>query len=101
MKWSGALGLALASAIAACTSASDGPVDPGPPEVAPVASVVLSPQLAESEVGATYWFEAVTLDAAGTVLVDRPVAWASSDPAVASIDSAGMATANSPGSAEL
>ena len=101
VKWSGALGLALASAIAACTNTSDGPVDPGPPEFAPVATVVLTPQLAESEVGATYFFEAVTLDAAGTVLADRPVAWASSDPAVASIDSTGMATATSPGSTSI
>ncbi len=89
--------LALAAGLAACSDASDGPVDPGPPEPAPVAAVVVSPQLAELEVGATRQFEGVTLDSAGSVLTDRRVAWSTSDPAVATIDTTGLATALGPG----
>jgi len=98
-KWRGALVLALASGSAGCSDGSDGPVDPGPPDPGPVpvASVVLSPQFAEIEVGSAYLFEAVTFDSAGAVLADRPVTWSSSDPAVAEIDSTGRATALMPG----
>jgi hypothetical protein len=102
-KWSGSLTLALVSGLAACSDATDGPVDPGPPDLepTPVATVVLTPQLAEVEAGSTYHFEAATLDSAGAVLTDRPIAWSSSDPAVATIDSTGLATTHEPGTASI
>lgn len=98
-KWNGALLLALAWGLAGCSEGTDGPVDPGPPAPArtPVATVVLSPQLAKIEVRSTYLFQAVTLDSAGVILADRPVVWLSSDPAVAAIDSTGRAAALGPG----
>ena len=97
MKLGGILGLALALGISACTSASDGPVDPGPPDPELVATVVLTPHLAELEVGVTYQFGAVTLDSAGGVLQGRSTAWASSEPGVATVDSNGLAIALTPG----
>lgn len=98
-KWNAGLFVALASGLAACSDGSDAPVDPGTPDPAqtPVATVVLSPHLAQIEVGSTYLFEAVTLDSAGAVLADRSVTWSSSDPAVATIDSTGRAAALTPG----
>jgi hypothetical protein len=98
---SGHLILALASGIAACSDASDGPLDPGPREAAPVATVVLTPQIAELGVGEALRLGAVTLDAAGAVLVDRPITWASSDSAVVGVDSTGLATALKPGPASI
>ena len=97
MKLGGILGLALALGISACTSASDGPVDPGPPDPEPVATVVLTPHLAELQVDLTYQFEAVTLDSEGTALQNRPIAWSSSAPGVAAVDSNGLAIALTPG----
>jgi hypothetical protein len=90
--------MALAAGIAACAGGSDVPVDPGPPEPAPVAAVELAPHLAELTVGSTRLFEATTLDSAGAVLPDRPIAWGSSDPAVAVVDRDGLAMALAPGS---
>jgi hypothetical protein len=95
----GALALALATGLAACSDAVEGPIDPGPPEpvAEPVATVVVTPQLAEMVVSATRHFGAVTLDSAGAVLTDRRVTWSSSDPAMATIDTTGRATALAPG----
>ena len=101
MNLGGVLGLALALGNSACTSASEGPVDPGPPDPEPVATVVLTPQLAELEVDLTYQFEALTLDSAGAVLQNRPIAWSSSVPGVASVDPNGLAIALAPGSTSL
>ena len=97
------MALALASGLVACSDTSDGPADPGPPEPdpAPVASVVLTPQAAVAEAESKYRFEAVTLDSAGSVLEDRAVTWSSTDPSVASIDSAGLASALVPGLATI
>lgn len=66
-----------------------------------MATVVLTPQLAELEVGAARRFEAVMLDSAGNVLTDRAVAWSSSDPAVATVDTTGLVTALVPGSTSI
>lgn len=90
--------VALVAGIAACAGDSGVPVDPGPPEPVRVAVVELTPHLAELLVGTTLRFEAATLDSAGAVLQDRPIAWGSSDPAVASVDRAGLAMALAPGS---
>ncbi|MGB5303841.1 MAG: Ig-like domain-containing protein [Gemmatimonadota bacterium] len=100
-RLAGVLGLALAAGIAACTSDSEGPADPGPPDPEPVATVELTPHLAELEVGMTFGFAAVTLDSTGAVLQNRSIAWTSADPGVASVDSDGLATAVAPGSTSI
>lgn len=86
------------SALAACSDGYDPPTDPDPPVTpAPVASVAVSPQSARVEAGSTFVFVARTADSAGAVLDDRPLTWTSSEPTVATINSAGAATALTPG----
>ena len=58
----------------------------------PVARVALLPDSAVITRGATQQLTAATLDANGNTLVGRPVAWASSNPAVATVDSTGLVT---------
>src|SRR5918996_821446 len=60
---------------------------------APVASVTVSPASVSVAVGGTQQFTATLKDADGNVLSGRPVDWASSDPAFASVSAIGLATA--------
>ena len=61
-----------------------------PPPV--VASVMVSPPMASIEEGGTQKFEAVAMSTDGQVISDVTISWMSSDMAVATIDSSGLAT---------
>ncbi|HEV8399056.1 MAG TPA: Ig-like domain-containing protein, partial [Gemmatimonadales bacterium] len=58
-----------------------------------VASVAVTPASASVLVGATQQLTATPLDADGNPLSGRVVTWASSNPAIASVDAAGLVTA--------
>lgn len=73
-------------------------VNARPPE--PVASVDVSPASGEIDVGGSIDFDATPRDASGNAL-DRPVAWRSSDPAVATVNDNGRVTGVAPGSATI
>ena len=58
----------------------------------PVASVTVSPATATVQVGQTVKLMATTKDANGNVLTGRTVTWASSTPALASVNGSGVVT---------
>lgn len=67
----------------------------------PVASVEVTTGAAAIEAGQTTTAQAVPRDSAGGVLAGRPVAWSSSNPAVASVSPAGLVTGMSAGTASI
>lgn len=67
----------------------------------PVASVVVVPASVSLVAGQTTQLTATAADASGAPLRDRPVAWSSSDEAVASVSSTGLVIALAPGSATI
>jgi uncharacterized protein YjdB len=67
----------------------------------PVASVVVTPASASIQVGGTVQLSASARDANGNALEGRPIAWTSSDDAVASVSSSGLVTAKVAGSATI
>jgi len=58
----------------------------------PIATIDLAPATATIQVGATQQFTATPKDANGNVLTGRTITWGSSDPNVATVDAAGLAT---------
>ena len=68
---------------------------------APVATVTVSPPTATVSTGTTQQLTATNKDANGNVLNGRAIAWSSSAPSVASVNSAGLVTAVSVGSATI
>ena len=67
----------------------------------PVASVTVTPPSATVFVAGTAQFTATTRDSAGGVLTGRVITWASSVPAVATVNASGRATGVSAGSASI
>ena len=67
----------------------------------PVAAVILTPNIATLRVGHPFKLSAIALDAAGNTLSGCPIAWSTSAPGVAGVDSTGLVTALSPGSATI
>ncbi len=67
----------------------------------PVASVSVTPESAEVQVGSTVALTATTLDAGGAVLTGRTVTWSSSDAEIAIVGSDGTVTALSLGIATI
>src|SRR6266851_5093539 len=65
----------------------------------PVASVTVAP--ATVLVGVTVQLTATTRDAGGNVLTGRPVTWATSNPAVTTVNSTGLATGVAAGQATI
>jgi uncharacterized protein YjdB len=82
------LGLGLASALVLLSCKGDA-LDP---DGGAVASVVVVPNRVIVGVGASTPLTAELRDAGGAVLTGRKVAWASKDPAVATVSSAGVVT---------
>ncbi len=66
-----------------------------------VATVEVTPPTATVPVGQTVQLTATPQDSTDAPLPDRPVAWTSDNPAVASVDVNGVATGNTPGSATI
>ncbi len=69
--------------------------------VPPVQTVTLTPALDTLGVGATRAITSVLRDAGGAILTGRSVAWISSNAAVVSVSSTGVATAVAPGTATI
>lgn len=67
----------------------------------PVASITLSPTSASVSVGQTRAFVATLRDASGNTLSGRTITWSSTAPAIASVSSAGVATALMAGSTTI
>jgi len=67
----------------------------------PVASVTVAPARVDLTPGARSTLSAIPYDAAGKALAGRALVWASSNPAVATIDEAGVVAAVAPGSATI
>ncbi len=59
----------------------------------PVASVTVTPNTASVPTGSTAHFTATTKDSAGDTLTDRVIAWASSNPSLATVDDTGLVAA--------
>jgi uncharacterized protein YjdB len=76
------------------------PVLPPPPP-APVASVTVSPSVAEITVGDSRQLTATPRDADGNPLTGRTITWQSSAPLVAAVDGSGRVTALLPGEATI
>jgi photosystem II stability/assembly factor-like uncharacterized protein len=68
---------------------------------APVATVVVNPNPVTLRVGQTATLTATLLDQTGGVLTGRPLAWSSSDTAVASVSASGVVTGAAPGTAAI
>ena len=69
--------------------------------VDPIASVLVTPATVTLPVGANEQVTASARDAKGAPLTGRPVVWASSNPAVATINASGIVTAVAAGSANI
>lgn len=67
----------------------------------PVSAVVLSPSEAVGSIGQVAQFNATLMGGAGNVLSGRPVLWSSDNPSVVTVDSTGMATQRSMGTATI
>jgi Tol biopolymer transport system component/uncharacterized protein YjdB len=88
--------IALLVAIACSDSGDTGTTPP-----APVASVTISPATQSLVVGSTAVLTAALADASGRPLTGRPIAWASSKPAVATVSASGVVTAVAEGVAQI
>jgi hypothetical protein len=72
------------------------------PVTVPVASILMMPQADLTlRVGGEVRFTAVARDASGATLEGRAIVWSSGTPSVASVDSAGLLIAASPGTAVI
>ena len=74
---------------------------PGAPSVAPVAVVTVSPAAASISVGQTGQLTATPQDSSGNSLPGRFVTWASSQPAVATVDASGLVSGAAVGTATI
>ena len=78
--------------LSGCGGGRDGTTKPPDPPVV-VALVTVTPDSAILQIGATLQLSAVVRDAANIVLTGRLIAWASENPAVASVSASGLVTA--------
>ncbi|HEX6060220.1 MAG TPA: DNA/RNA non-specific endonuclease [Gemmatimonadaceae bacterium] len=78
---------------------NDGDTNPEPP--APVATVVVTPETATIDAGATQSFAADARDAEGEAVIGAPIVWSSDDTDVAAVSAAGVATGVAPGTARI
>src|SRR5205823_7327472 len=74
---------------------------PRPSELAPVASVSVTPATAPVPVGKTLQLTATPKDASGSPLTGRTVTWASSNTSVATVSAAGLVTGQVAGTATI
>src|SRR2546426_10550333 len=94
--------LLLAAALLTGIACNDPPTGPAPPAGRPtVWSVTVAPSPDTLLVGSTLQLTATTKDSAGNVLTGRPVTWASSKRAVATVSSTGLVTAVAAGHATI
>jgi uncharacterized protein YjdB len=93
--------LAVTGLFVAVTACSDGGTSVEVVQKTPVASVVISLPTTSLMVGQTAHGTAVARDATGVTLPDRPIAWHSSNAAVATVDEAGTIAAVKAGAASI
>jgi hypothetical protein len=93
-------GLALMALAAFTSAACDSPTDTPPATATPVAYVEITTQFGQLTVGESITLQTRLLSAEGAPL-NRAVAWASSDTAVARITAAGALTARAAGTADI
>jgi hypothetical protein len=93
-------GLALMALAAFTSAACDSPTDTPPPIATPVAYVEITTQFGQLTVGESITLQTRLLSAEGAAL-NRAVAWASSDTAVARVTAAGVLTARAAGTAAI
>jgi Big-like domain-containing protein/List-Bact-rpt repeat protein len=74
---------------------------PPPPPPAPVATVSINPSTASLRIGETQLLQAETKDAAGNLLTDRTVTWATSAPTIATVDENGVVKGVAAGAASI
>jgi alpha-tubulin suppressor-like RCC1 family protein/uncharacterized protein YjdB len=91
--------LVVVAGLAFAAACSSEPVDPS--TLVPVASVSLLPATPVVGVGATAALTAIARSADGTALPDRTVTFTSADPAVATVDGAGVVTALAVGTTDI
>lgn len=96
-----ALSWTSVAALAAVLVGGCGGEPVAPPALLPVASVTLAPADPVVGVGATAPLVVTVLGPGGVRLRLREIVWASADPAVATVDSAGVVTGVSPGTTEI
>src|SRR3970282_2245815 len=70
-------------------------------ETVPVASVTVSPASATLVEGESTQFDASVRDEGGQTLADRVVAWATSDPTIATVSATGLVTGVAAGTARI
>ena len=97
---------AVAAGSATITATSEGKsgtaaITASNPAPAPVSSVTVTPSTLSLSVGQGAQLQATTKDSAGTVLTGRSITWASSNSAVASVNSTGYVTAVGGGTATI
>src|SRR5690349_7292709 len=68
---------------------------------APVATVTVTPASASVQAGQTVQLTATLKDANGNILTGRVVTWSSNNPSVAGVNSSGLVTGNTAGSATI
>ena len=92
----------LLSFAVGCSNSSDPSGGDSPPPPNPVATVTVTAAQPNVVLGTTVQMSASTLDAAGTVLTGRSVAWSTSSAAIATVNSSsGLVTGVSPGTATI
>ncbi len=69
--------------------------------VVPVASLSIEPTTASLIVGMTVTLSAIAKDSAGGTLTGRPVAWASSNPSIATVSASGVVTGLAEGPVDI
>jgi uncharacterized protein YjdB len=95
------LATAVAAGTANITATSEGKVGAAAITVRiPVSAVSVTPATADVSVGGTLQLAAVPRDAGGNAL-DRPVAWSTSDPAIATVSATGLVTAVATGTVTI
>lgn len=92
--------LGLLAALTACGS-GDPTSSPPPPPAPVVTSVVVAPATAGLTEGDTVRLAATPRDQSGAAMTGQPVAWATSNAAVASVSASGLVTALTAGSATI
>ncbi|PZA05800.1 Ig-like domain-containing protein [Meiothermus sp. Pnk-1] len=96
--WQIVMAVALGGLLAACGGGGSGGGGGGG---SGLATIVVSPASASVAVGATQAFTAVAKDANGNTLSGVSFTWSSSNPAVASINSSGLATGIAAGTTQI
>lgn len=69
--------------------------------IGPIATITLSPSSASTTVGQTQAFTATGKDANGAIIAGASFTWSSSNPAVASVNTTGVASATAPGTTQI